>query len=841
MEENDLIVAAIGGSAGGLQAITELLENLPANTGIAYVYIQHLDPLHESNLAKILARKSKMPVLEVTNSMKISADHVYVIPPNKEMIIADHHLSISPRPALPYSNMPINRFFISLAELYKDAAIGIVLSGMATDGTIGLKAIKIGGGVTFAQDASAEFQSMPRSAISEGAVDFVLSPKEIANELVTFRSFKKVFPSLDEKEIELPGTDDEALNEVLQILKENVEVDFTQYKPTTIKRRILRRMMLYKMHHLSEYLQYFRKNSSEIKLLFQDLLINVTSFFRDADCTAYLVKEIIPRIIKSKAPAESLRVWVPACSTGQEAYSLAILLLEALGTDFSSMPIQIFATDLSESAINIARHGFYKTEEVAEVSPTRLKRYFTRTEGGFRVVKHVRDLCIFATHNIAKDPPFSRIDIISCCNLLIYLDVNLQRKIISTFHYSLNPNGYLVLGKSETVSSSAYLFNALDKKLKVYSKKKDMSVNPVFEMNYRNPEGGTNIGNKPMFVHKNFIEDNNLETIADTLLLKKYTPASVVVNKDLDILHFRGSTGLYLEASPGKASLNLMKMARPGLAFELRNIVHKTKQSGIATRKEGLDTTIDGKVHRVAIEALPLKTAAEEDYYLVIFEEMTPPVLEEELVSSNDRRVKLLEEELTLVREDMRSIIEMQQSANEELQSANEEIVSSNEELQSINEELETSKEEIESSNEELITINQELQVRNEELAEAQEYSDFIYGMIRESVLVLDKDYRIKSANRAFYETFKLKEQDVVDRFLNELSDQQWNSPVLRRLMTDIIQNGAEFRDFEINDSFPGVGQKSLLVNGKKVVQNNQTKHLFLLAIEDITSLRSQH
>ena len=833
-------LAAIGASAGGLEAITALLNHLPPKTGIAYVYIQHLDPNHESNLSSILARQTKMPVTEAIDNVKIKPDHLYVIPPNKEMSVTDGVLTVSPRPSSPYSNMPINRFFISLAEKYKESAIGIILSGTATDGTIGLKAIKTEGGLTFVQDDSAQFQSMPKSAISEGAVDLVLSPKQMAEELAKLGSEKDFYLSaIDEADSNENNEDDEAVTSILQILARSIGVDFTQYKMNTIKRRIIRRMMIYKLKSIQEYLQYFKQHTSEVDLLFQDLLINVTAFFRDNECSDYLLNDVIPKIVSSKSHNEPIRVWIPACSTGQEAYSIAILLIEALGERSGNTAIQIFATDLSETAISKARLGIYKADEVAEVSAKRLQRFFTKTDGSYRIIKSIRDLCIFATHNLAKDPPFSRLDLISCCNVLIYLDTNLQRKVISTFHYSLNPNGFLVLGKSENVGTSAYMFNQADKKHKAYTKKKDTAANPMFEMKFRQPGSNQTTLQKPTFIHKNNIEDIDLERTVDNVLLKKYTPASVVVNNDLDILQFRGSTGLYLEAAPGKASLNLMKMARPGMAFELRNIVHKAKKTGEPVKKTGLDFTIDGKAHKVSIEALPLKTDTEEEYYLVVFEEMKLAATDIDMGSLKDRRVQQLESELTALREDMKSIVESQQAANEELQSANEEIVSSNEELQSINEELETSKEEIESSNEELMTINQELQVRNEQLGESQEYSDYMFGMISESVLVLDKDLRVKSANKAFYKTFNLSETDIEGKFLNEVADKQWGSPKLKHLLMDMIHNGSEFENYELNDSFVGIGKKILLLNGKKVIQQSHNTHVYLLAMQDITEYKS--
>ncbi|HEU4633622.1 MAG TPA: chemotaxis protein CheB [Flavisolibacter sp.] len=835
-EKKPFPLVAIGASAGGMEAFIELLQHLPNATGLSYVYVQHLDPSHESNLVHILGRSTEMPVIEAVDQVTIEPNHIYVIPPNRELSLVDGVIQVSARPAKPYNHMPINHFFTSVAERYKEMGIGIILSGTATDGTAGMKAIKLAGGLTFAQDDSAKFQSMPKSAVAEGAADLVLSPKAMAEELNKISQQKDVYyTAIQELNEEAIGNKDEDLLGILHLLHRSTGVDFSLYKMNTIKRRIIRRMMLYKLETLKDYAQYIKQHTNEINFLYQDLLINVTAFFRDEDSSDYLKKNLLPKIIKSKASNDPLRVWVPACSTGQEAYSLAMLIIEVLGDKAANTPVQLFATDLSETAINKARLGIYSKDDVIDIPPKRLQRFFTKIDGHYRIVKSLRDLCVFATHNIAKDPPFSRLDLISCCNLLIYLDNHLQKKLIATFHYSLNSNGYLILGKSETVGTSAYLFAQLDKKLKIYAKKKDATAKAMFEMSYRIPESEKFSGfGRRVTEQKIKTDEIDLDKAVENLILKKYTPASVIVNYDLDILQFRGSTGLYLEPAPGKASLNLMKMARQGLGFELRNVVHKAKKTGQPARKTGLEISYDNKMHKVAVEAIPLKAETEEDYYLVVFEEMeTAP--QEQLGNIKDRRVKQLEEELAALREDMRSIVEAQEAANEELQSANEEIVSSNEELQSINEELETSKEEIESSNEELITINQELQVRNEQLAEVQEYSEAVFTTIRESLLILDKDLRIKSANQAFYKTFLMREEEVEGRLLFELNNKQWNIPLLRQFLTEIIPSQSQFHGFEITHSFPGIGEKVMLLNARKLIQKMHRQHLILLAIEDIT------
>ena len=867
-------IVAIGASAGGLEAVSELLTHLAPATGLAYVYVQHLDQHQESNLSAILSRVTAMPVQEAEHLLPIEPNHVYIIPPDKDMESVDGVLMLMPRqrtgdPGQTGRHLPIDQFFISLAQRQRDGSIGILLSGMASDGTVGMRAIKAAGGITFAQNESARFQSMPRSAIAEGVVDRVLSPTEIAKELEQISLRPDIFRQTERAE-EGEGTEataaeasstapepddslgvsDDDVKKIITLLRKAVGVDFSHYKMTTIRRRMLRRMVLFRLETLPEYEQYLRQHPEEIEALYNDLLINVTTFFRDEDTMDHLKKTLLPRVIKDKSPREPLRIWVPACSTGQEAYSIAMLLLEVLGDRAASVPIQIFATDLSEAAIAKARQGSYSRGEVVDVSPKRLQRFFTRLDDHYRISKTVRDLCVFAPQNILKDPPFSRLDLISCRNLLIYLDNVFQRKAIALFHYALNPTGYLLLGKSETVGNSTPLFAQVEKNVKVYARRNDSSDNrALFEMNPRglghdadaspptNPTDMDATGPpEPNRPGRGPNPKTNLEKTVDELLLRQYVPPSVVVNQDLDILQFRGSTGLYLEPAPGKASLNLLKMARPSLAFELRNTIHKAQKAGQPVRKTGLEVKLNDQTHHVAIEAVPLPGNPEEPLFLILFSEVPPVVVAgTDAADASNQRAKQLEDELATLREDMRSIVEAQEASNEELQSANEEIISSNEELQSINEELETSKEEIESTNEELLTINQELQVRNDQLSEANEFSEIIFATIREATLVLDEDLRVKSANPTFYRLFQVTEAETEGRLIYELGNRQWNIPQLRTLLTDVITQNAHVDGFEVSHTFADIGEKVLRLNARRVVRQQES---ILLAIEDITDYR---
>lgn len=839
-QNKPFFIVAIGASAGGLEAVTELLQNLPSDTGMAFVYIQHLDPTHKSMLSEILGRATKMKVHEVTDMQPIKENNLYIIPPNASMGVVDGVLTLNERKAKPVKHMPIDEFFISLADGHKEDAVGVILSGNASDGTIGLKAIKEAGGITFAQDDSAKFKSMPASAVSDGAVDMVLSPKEIANELVLI---SKKSPLIHQQIAAIKAESDEAVDgdvrDIIQLIKKSTGVDFINYKMNTIARRIRRRMLLYKLESLKEYIQYIKQHTNEVNVLYSDLLINVTSFFRDPETMEFLKKILLPNILKNKKPNDLVRIWVPACSTGEEAYSLAILLMEILGDKAPHTAIQIFATDLSETAIAKARQGIYTVTQLTEVSPERLERFFTKTDGHYRIVKAIRDLCVFAPHNIFSDPPFSRLDLVSCCNLMIYLDAAMQKKVLSTFHYALNNNGYLILGKSETVTASTHLFSQVEKKFKVYARKKDADDKAIVEMNYRLSSTERNALQytlQQQAKKEEKVAPTTLENLVDNVLLTNYLPACVVVGQDLEILQFRGSTGLFLEHSSGTPSFNLMKMARPELAFELRSAIHKSNKTGEAVRKAGLQVKIKREIHEVAIEVIPLKTDHEEKLFIVVFEEIKEPsAIDPKTRLSKDKYVKQLQDEITRVREDMRSIVEEQEASREELQSANEEVVSSNEELQSINEELETAKEEVESTNEELMTINSELQIRNQQLAESYEYAEVMFTIIREAVLVLDENLRIKTANDAFYNIFKLKEEETVGSLIYELSNKQWDFPHLRDLLEKIIPRNTEIEGFKVTHTFPGLGEKVLQLSAKRVMQKSHQRQLILLAMEDIT------
>ncbi|TDH27940.1 PAS domain S-box protein [Segetibacter sp. 3557_3] len=849
-EENRVFfpLVVIGAGEGGVEGLTELFTQLPANTGMGFVYIENAQKKPKHAVEKLLQQATTMVVSRVSKPVTILKDHVYILPPDATVTINNGVLT--PNETEP-SNAPrlvIDQFMLHVAETWNARSIGIVLSGVMEDAALGLKAIKSAGGITYAQDESAPYPTMPRAAIAQGSVDNILPPAEMAKELdrlsklpglQLFYADNDESPLLEEQQ-QLSGKIEELepVAPILQMLKIVVGVDFTHYKENTIKRRILRRMILFKMESVSAYLDYLKKNKSEIHSLYNDLLINVTHFFRDPDAVELLSGTILPQLLNDRSYENPLRIWVPACSTGEEAYSMAMLIIEAMGDRPNLQAVEIFATDLSEQAITKARIGAYAINDLGQVSPERLQKFFSKIDGHYRINKSIRDMCVFAPQNLFKDPPFSRINLVSCCNLLIYLDIVLQKKIMANFHYALKPNGYLLLGKSETTNSSSNLFVQIDKKVKIYQKKNDTASRAMFELNYHLPTTEPPPVVPRREAPKMINTDKNVDKIIDNLLLTQFAKAAVVVSFDMEIAQFRGSTGLYLEPSPGKASLNLIKMARPGLALELRNGAHQAIKENRHIEKNGIEINYKGNMHRVGFEIIPLLNYTNEKLLLIVFDEQKFSSLPEKASLTKDRKLKQVEAELISLREDMRSIVEEQEAANEELQSANEEIVSSNEELQSINEELETSKEELESSNEELLTINQELQMRNEQLAESQEYTESIIYTIRESVLVLDSSLRIRVVNRAFYNTFKVREEDTEGKYIFEMHKRQWNIPKLKELLEVLLPSNGYINGYEIKHSFDSIGEKVLLLNARVIKQKVHRQQFVLLAIEDITEHR---
>ncbi|MEO6547533.1 MAG: chemotaxis protein CheB [Ferruginibacter sp.] len=851
--QNLFPVVGIGASAGGLDAFKKLLKAIPENSGMAFVLVQHLDPARDSMLPELLQKVTRVPVLEITDDVKVLPNHIYIIPSNKMLLATDGVLQLSPRPAKSKNelNLPIDLFFTSLAEVHQTHAIGVILSGTASDGTKGLKAIKENGGLTFAQDeASAQFDGMPHSAAEAGVVDFILPPEQIPQKLMDIRGH---IAKTDEELQNISLPEEEIFKQIHALLRVRKGTDFTYYKQTTIRRRILRRMALNKNSDSGTYLKFLREHKSEQDVLYQDLLIPVTSFFRDKTTFDNLCELVFPNILNNKSANEPIRLWVAGCSTGEEAFSMAICIKEFLNSipqlndsekqSNADMKIQIFASDISEPAIIKARRGIYSKADIEGMNPQRLQEFFSKVNGSYQVNKSIRDMCVFAVHNFLKDPPFAKMDLISCRNVLIYMEPYLQKKALITFHYALNPKGYLLLGKSETCSSVPDLFAGYGKNDKLFLRKNAPArylhvTSQHTEQNF----GDVEAGQKPEGKLADF------QKTADDILLSKFTPAGVVVNDTMEIVHFRGATGSYLEPSPGKASFNLLKMIKAGLAFELRNILHKARSEKAAVLKENIQVEINGVQRNISIEAIPLPNTIE-PHFLILFHD-SKTMDESKLVKpgrsksarikndEKDERIQQLEKELAQTRDDMRAITEDQEAVNEELQSANEELLSGSEELQSLNEEMETSKEELQSTNEELIVINQELISLNEQVTEARNYSEAIVTTIKEPLIILDKNMRVKSANQSFYKTFMVNENETEGKFLFELGDKHWDIPELRSALQHIIPEKDRFSDFEVKQSFAKIGERTMLLNAREMKEEAGSEKLILLAIEDITEKR---
>ncbi len=977
--ETGFTVVGIGASAGGLEAFTQLLGNLPADTGMAVVLVQHLDPNHNSMLSDILGRATSMSVETATDGMAVAPNQVYVIPPNTVLTLQGGQLRLRPRDASQRPHKPIDTFFESLARDRGHNAIGVVLSGGDSDGTLGLEAIKAAGGITFAQsEDSAQISSMPHMAIATGQVDFVQPPAKIAATLTRLSRHPYVSrPVAELPETAAPETtavvsETETLAAIFVLLRASSRVDFSQYKLTTIKRRILRRMALHHIEQIDRYRQYLQETPAEVQALYQEILINVTSFFRDAGAFDRLKKEVFPALLRDsqKLTPEGqrdlpLRIWVAGCSTGEEAYSIAICLLEFLAHQPQHPSIQIFATDVSEQSIKIARQGIYLPAKVADVSADRLQRFFVPVEGGYQINKLVRELCLFARQNLTGDPPFSRLDLISCRNVLIYFGSALQKKVLPMFHYGLKPGGFLMLGSSETVGEFTDLFAMLDLQHKIYAKQSS-ARRLNLDLGESSPDRQATA---PPPDYQEPRPTPDLYSAADQVVLSHYSPVGVVVNGQLDILQFRGQTSAYLEPAPGRASLNLLTMAKDSLRLDLRTALYQAKQLSQPVHKTGSLREGD-RLCPVAIDVLPFQPAAEgETCFLVLFAtgsgdrdgdaqgeaKGAAPTLTPDTPAPDHQDVLRLQQELETTKSHLQSIIEEQEATNQNLRAANEEILSSNEELQSTNEELQTAKEEIQATNEELSTINDELYSRNadttrisndfqnllgsinipilmlqgdlsirrftptaaalfnliptdigrplsdinhrlimsdlesqivavistlnqhsqevqdqdgcwydlrirpyrtlddridgavlvlvdvdvlkrstEQLRQARDYAEAIVEMVSDSLLVLDADLRVVSANGQFYTTFQVLPQDTEGCLIFDLGNGQWNIAELRSLLQDLLPRNTQVENFRVEHTFDQIGPKTMRLNARQISTATGSP-LILLTILDVS------
>ncbi len=769
-DSSKLLYIGIGASAGGLDALKKFLSNVPEKSGMAYLIVQHMDPVHKSSLVNILARFTSMEVLQAEDGVQVLPEHVYIIPPNKDMSILDGKLQLM-EPIEPHGlRMPINYFFTSLAQDQEDKSVGIVLSGFGSDGSIGLKAIKANGGISIAQDpTTAGSEGMPTSAINTGLVDIVLAPEEMPEKLISYlKSSTKILKKILTPEDETV----QALRKIFILIRNRTGHDFSQYKKSTVYRRIGRRMNIHQIEEMPQYVRYLQENPHEIDLLFNEFLINVTNFFRDLEAFESLKQGALKELILEKSDDDILRVWVPGCSTGEEVYSIAIIIKELLEETNKKLEVQIFGTDLDSNSVKIARSGTYSGIS-ADISPERLNKYFYRKDNVYKIKNDVRDMVVFANHNVIKDPPFTKLDLISCRNLLIYLETDAQEKVISNFNYALKEDGILFLGPSESIGEFIDAFSIVNNKWKIFKCVKSSGFAFDFvkthPLPYKQP---SSIYWDSQFDMKDSKPEKvglNITTLAEKKLINIFAPPSALINSTGEILYIHGRLGKYLEPSPGKAHMNILEMAREsiklGLSSALQNAVSNKKEVVI----ENLKVDDNGeKNHFIKLTVKPLmEPEAVRGLLIVSFEEL-PIKKDDELdkikldpLSKSGEHIKVLENELKLTKERLNITIEEMTTSNEELKSANEELQSMNEESQSTNEELETSKEELQSINEELTTVNSELQMKIDELTRINDDMTNLFNSTEIATIFLDNDLNIRRFTEEATKLVKLIESDV--------------------------------------------------------------------------------
>lgn len=958
-EESAFPIVGIGASAGGLEALGKIFSSMPTDSGMAFVIVMHFDPTAKSVMADILKRYTKMEVFQVEDEMKVEPNHVYIIPPNKDMAVLHRTLHLYEAIVSKGIRHPIDFFFRSLADDQNENAICIILSGTGTEGTLGLKAIKGEGGMVMVQSMeSAAYDGMPRSAIATGLADYILPPEKMPEQLV---SYVKQFYARKITKPERIVTEQTVnyLQKIIILIRTQTGIDFSAYKHSTLIRRIERRMSLHQIENISDYVRYLQENQPEIQILHKEFLIGVTSFFRDSAAFEVLKEKVLPEILKNKSPDQPVRVWVPGCSTGEEAYSIAIVLREYMDEVKSNFQVQIFATDVDRDAVETGRLGVYPGNITVDVSPERLNRFFIKNPDNYSLKKEIREMVIFAPQNVTGDPPFLRLDLISCRNLMIYLVPESQRKLLLLFHYSLNPGGYLFLGSSETIGDFTELYSVVDKKWKIYKRIGERAHLPLMAEHapitpwVQIPKAGEikagaiNIGIK-----------------IEKMLLDTYTPPCVIINEKGDILYIHSRTGKYLEPAPGNVRFNVIDMAREGLRSELNIAIHRVVTQKKDVIFQNLNVKTNGAFQTIDLTVKPIKEPTMQGLIMVAFEDVPSTKPSRPVKSAyRSRQVKEniaeLENELKSTKENLQATIEELQTSNEELKSANEELMSANEELQSTNEELNASKEELQSLNEELVTLNAEHQAKLEELSktvsdlnnviasteiatlfldndmrikgytpqitkvinliktdtgrpvgdivsnleyedlqrdakevldtlvfkekeirdkkrswylmrilpyrtidniidgavitfiditerkraeqmeqDARVYAESVVDTVQESLLVLDKDLRVISANSSFYSTFQVSPEETENKFIYDIGNSQWDILRLRELLEEILLKNTYFKNFEVDHVFPDIGRKVMSLNARRIYQEGTATERILLAIEDLTERR---
>ena len=758
---SEFLIVGLGASAGGIKALQEFFVNVPADSGIAYVVILHLSPDHKSKLAEVLQTTCAIAVTQVVDQVKVLPDHVYVISPNQSMAMNDGHLSLSKITKVEERRAPVDIFFRTLAESHHSRAVSVILSGTGADGSMGMKLVKESGGVCFAQDPEeAEYPDMPQNAVATGLVDYVLPVGRIPGKIIGYRNHlgKVEIPVESEARTE---THEQALREIFTCLRQRTGHDFSNYKRATVLRRIERRINVHQLPDVSTYAEYLRINPDETRALLKDLLISVTNFFRDYEAFRALETTIIPKLFEGKKLDDHVRVWVAGCATGEEAYSIAMLICEFLNDKIDQPNVQIFATEIDEWAINKAREGYYTINDAADVSSERLRRFFTKDGEGFRVKRELREMVLFANHNVLKDPPFSHLDLITCRNLIIYLNRAAQTRTMEVMHFALNPGGYLFLGTSESVEGSSDLFMAVDKEAHIFQSR---PVETRLSLPLPTPTLPP-IHHIPDTVETNLYERMTYLNL-HRRMLEAYAPPSIVINEAYDVVHLSSRAGRYLYAQAGELSNNLLKLIRSELRLELRAVLYQAMQRKGNAEAHSLRVRVDDRTEVVNIYVRPVFASDDgaRGFILILIEPVNTAELDVERIpaaSSEEPLARQLEDELMLVRSQLRASSEQHELQQEELRASNEELQAMNEELRSSAEELETSKEELQSVNEELTTVNQELKVKIEEIS--QNSNDF-QNLINSSdigTVFLDRNLRVKLFTPRAREIFNLIPTDI--------------------------------------------------------------------------------